>query len=364
MTITLDPKARVLAKATGVDKLGQKTLAQLDGDGDGVVKLTDVRKLVKSAGLAKDFVLSRDDRAAIAAALGAPAASSTRSTGVSSAIAARTGTAKKLEDVYMSPEFSKSRDGLVVAMQTTTYNAGTVGGDIDRSTTLRGVHAKAVDVLYYSTSGKTGLPNSSGGGGGTNLYRGSAHGGGFLALVADDKRGLVLVDVPGRQFAAGAEPAVRELSSLAALAKDTVVKAAAKKAGLDPKTITVTLTDVHLSAAFADSKTNTLAFDATLEDAKGKRSKQTFSTFLYGDLSKSSAKLEIDALEMGVEHSWGWLSPPSSKRDEPKAVDPARNDRVRDRGYSGGGEASSRRVSGGGGEASSYGGGGSSGGGE
>jgi hypothetical protein len=45
MRTTIDSKARSLARQTGVDKLGQKILAKVDGNGDGNVTLTDVRNL-------------------------------------------------------------------------------------------------------------------------------------------------------------------------------------------------------------------------------------------------------------------------------------------------------------------------------
>lgn len=344
MTVTIDKKARPLARATGIDKLGQSTLAKLDANGDGVVGLRDVQRLAKTAGLEKDGVLSRDDRAKIAAALSEGASSSTRSAGASSALAARAGGgAKKLEGVYMRATLSATRDGLRVDASTTLYDAAGRDkvGEKDRAATLAGLRPVAADVEYYGEDGGVGLPNASGRGGGA-LYTGSAYGGGFLAAVADAKRGVVLVDVAGRAFAEGGAPAVHDVLSPTDLAKDAAVKAAAKKAGLDPRALSVDVVGVHLSAGFRDGRTLTLALDATLKDAKGRSADVELSTTLHGDLKKSVAKLSRAPLEEGVRRSAGWLYPPSVDADRPAlrgspAETPSRNGDVARR--LGGGEA-------------------------
>lgn len=311
--VRFDAKAQGLAQETGLDKLGQAKLARLDKNGDGTITLTDVRRVVKDAGLEKDGSLSRADRQRIDAALGGGAkTSSTATTGPSSVVSAMTGGKKTLADTYMSTKVVPSAKGVSISIDGGLWNAGGGHtGDKSRAAVIPGFEPAAVTVLFYGTEGQTGLPNSSGGP--EKGFVGTAFGGGMAVAVADKTRGLVLIDVAARDFLDGKQPPHKRLASLPEIAKSPAVRAFAKKHGLDPKSLEVKLTDVKLSAAFVDSSVNTLVFDAKLTDAKGKSKSGTFSTYLEGSFAKSVDKMKLDALEAGVEYSWGRMMPPSAK---------------------------------------------------
>jgi hypothetical protein len=188
------------------------------------------------------------------------------------------------------------------------------GGDrVQHAITLSGIQAAAVDIEVYSAHGQTGMPNSSGGG------HKNAVGAGFIAAVADKAKGVVFVDVSAVDFLGGQAPAQRVLFSREDLAASPVVKAAAKKAGLDGGKLTVDVKDIWLSSGFEDKKVNTLAFEVQVTDKNGKSRKLELSTYVEGDWSKSLSKLKTAELEVGIARSWGWLYPPSAKSDEPKA---------------------------------------------
>ncbi len=322
MTIRFDAKAKSLAQQTGLDKLGQAKLAKLDKNGDGVVTLTDVRRLTKDAALDKDQSLSRADRQRIDQALGgAPASSTTTTTGASSLVSTLAGGKKKLADVYISTEVKRTAQGLSISIDGTLYKGSTPDGKKATTQVLKAFDPAAVDVLFYSTSGKTGLPNSSGGPEGG--FVGSAMAGGMAVAVADKARGLVLVDVAAKDFLDGAQPSHKKLLSLTDITKSAAVRSAAKKAGLDTKDLAVQLKEVWLSGAFEDSKINTIGFEAKITDHKGKSKTERFSTYLTGDLSKSVDKVAVEKLEVGMASSWGYLLPPSAKKaQEPAAPSP------------------------------------------
>jgi len=321
-TTRFDVKARPLAKQIGLDQLGQAKLKQLDKNGDGVVTITDVRRIAKQAGLEKDQSLSKDDRKRIDLALGGKApASTTGTTGPSSAVATMTGTGKKsLVDMYIDTDVKQTKAGLSLK----------INGEKSQSLVLKNIDSSAVDLLFYGVKGKTGMSNSSSAGG-TGISM-TSYAAGMIVAAADKERGIVLVDVAAKDFLDGKQPPQRRILSNSDIAKSAAVKGAAKKAGLDTKELTVKVKEIFLSAAFEDSKVNTLGFEAQVTDKNGKSTTQRFSTYLGGDLSKSAEKLTLDKLEAGMLNSWGYLLPPSAK---PKADTPTHVNNGG--GYSGGG---------------------------
>lgn len=340
-----DAKARPLAQQTGLDRLGQAKLEKLDKNGDGIVTLTDVRRLVKDAGLEKDGSLSRDDRKRIDAALGgAPASSTTATTGPSSVVASMTGGKKTLGDTYIDTLIKGTAKGISISIDGGLWSGGGHVGDKSRAMVIPGFDAAAIDVLFYGTKGQTGMPSSSGGPQGG--FKGTSFAAGMAVAVADKARGVVLMDVAARDFLDGKQPSHKRLLSLTDIAKSPAVRSFAKKSGLDAKTLTVQLKEVWLSAAFQDPKLATLAFEAKLTDKNGKSKTETFSTYLSGDLSKSVDKLAVDALETGIVNSWGYLLPPSAKPE----AETKKNVGGGGGGAGGGEHVSSTAVSAGGGE--------------
>lgn len=348
--IRFDAKARSFAKQTGLDKLGQETLKKLDRNGDGVVTVTDAKEIARKAGLDKDGVLSRDDRKRIGEALGDSArTSSTASSGPSSVVAARAGATKAVGDTYMQFSIDHTAGGLKLAMTGDFWNDdGRTDVGLKNEVVLKGLKAASHDVLFYATDGATGLSRAGGSEGG------SAHAAGMLVAVADKERGIVLVDVSGRDFLKGKAPPEKELLSTAQLASNPVVKQAAKKAGLDPKSLEVQLKELHLSYGDDDRK-NHLAFTMKVKDQNGKSKTLKLSTFIEGNLAKSPSRLKADDLQVGFEWAGGRVFPPSEAPEKVRGFSDEGGDSTIPSDRGGGSESSSTRPRtnrGGGGESS------------
>ncbi len=313
--IRFEPQAKKLAKETGLDKLGQSTLKKLDPDNDGVVRLKDATKLVKAAGLAKDGVLGNDDRKRIKEVLGgASNGKAASSAAPSSAVAAKVGAAKarKLEDGYVELIAKKTSAGVEARVQLTSYDKhGDISNEAKGKLIIANLDAANIEAYHYDAKGKSGNPSASVPQSGV-ISETSAAGAGAVLVVADKKRGVVLVDVVGAELVAGKAPTQRDMYSLEKLAKDPAVKAAAKKLGLSPTKLSVEVLWADVSHGFVDKALGTLAMELKLKDGNGKTKKHTFSTYLEGTLKKGLGGLAVEKLESGLDRSWGWFYPPSA----------------------------------------------------
>lgn len=326
--IRFAPEAKKLAKQTGLDRLGQSTLQKLDADGDGIVRLRDTQKLVKAAGLTKDGVLGVAERKRIKEVLGGAQNGSSSSAGSSkspsSAIAAKAGTTsktRKLEDGYMQLLVQSFNGNIEAKLDHTSYEPnGSVSGSSSGKLVIPGFQPTSIEAVHYNAKGMATTTT------GTVPHEGpisdtSTFAAGALLLVADKKRGAVLIDLPSGDVLAGKQPATRDIFSPEKLAKDPTVKAAAKKLGLSPTKLSVDVIWVDASSGFEDKLTSTLALELRLRDGNGKSKKQTFSTYMTGSMKKGLSGLSFEKLERGLERSWGWLYPPSAKASAPKPED-------------------------------------------
>jgi len=188
-------------------------------------------------------------------------------------------------------------------LKATTGGGYAPGFDRTRVATVQGLTPRGkVDTMRYDRRGSTANVGAHNDG----------HGAGFVAAVAAKDRGIVLVDVRAGRFVSGKAPAERELLSLSKLLKTPAIKAAAVRAGLDPKTLTLKVSNTKLSAGFKSKDLTTLGFTASLSDATGKRHSAEFSTILSGNLAAGLDKISLGRLEHGLSSSWGWLYPPSA----------------------------------------------------
>lgn len=304
--IRFEAQAKKLAKETGLDKLGQSTLKKLDTDQDGVVRLKDAQKLVKAAGLDKDGVLGVQDRKRIQEVLGG------QNGNVGSAGTGAASKTRKLDDGYMNLVAKKVAGGIQAKLELTSYDAsGKVTGQSNGKLEIKGLDPVHIGVHHYDVKGLPTHASSTMPHSGVVSETGTSAAGAVL-LVSDKKRGLVLVDLLSSEMVAGKAPAQRDLLSPDQLAKDPVVKAAAKALGLSTTKLSAEVLWADTSTGFEDKTLATLAFELRLKDGSGKSKKQTFSTYLEGNLKKGLAGLSIDKLERGVDKSWGWLYPPSA----------------------------------------------------
>lgn len=342
--VRFDAPAKKLAKETGLDKLGQSTLKKLDADGDGVVRLKDAQKLVKAAGLSKDGVLGVQDRKRIQAVLGGASggASAATASAPSSAVSAKAGSGakpRKLNDGYMNLRTKRVTGGIEAKLELTSYDkTGKVTGQSKAKLLISGLDPAHIGVHHYDVKG---LPTHAGSSmplaGVASETAASAAG--AVLLVSDKKQGLVLVDLLSSEVMSGQAPARRTLLGLDALAKDPTVKAAAKGLGLSTSKLSVELVWADTSTGFEDKTLSTLAFELRMRDGTGKSKKQSFSTYLQGNLKKGLAELSIEKLERGVDQSAGWLYPPSAGAGPSSAYDVSTGGSVSG-SYTGGSETS------------------------
>lgn len=345
--------AQRFAQERGLDKLGQDKLKPL-ADDKGVVSKEALERLARVADIDTDGKLSPAERKRIDAYLKDRTPVVADAAG-GNALALRAGAARKPVEAYIEVEHSVKGKDLVFELDIGVFKAGS--GDRDeyaRQFVVKGLTPNtredfsAVEVHRYGTDGADASVGYANGGVGA----------GYLAGVADKAKGAVLVNLSAAGAIAKDPPEVRTLFTPAQLAKDPAVKQLAKKEGLDPKKIAVGVLEVSFHSDFVkegteragNPKLHTLMLTLELTEPGSRKKPRTveLSALVEGTPVKALGKLDVQALEPGVQRSWGFIFPPSVELVDDSA--PRRNSGVRDSGGSRGGGGEVTRGGGGGGE--------------
>jgi hypothetical protein len=340
-----------LARETGLEKLGQAKLKPL-ADDKGVVSHTELERLARVADVDTDGVLSADERKRIDGYLKERLSPIVATPG-GSAVEARAA-AKKPVSGYLEVAHAVKGSDVVVDYDLRLDGKDGATEHLARQIVLKGITPSNDDAIDFHRYSETGTDSSVG-------YATGGVGAGYLMGIADAKRGVVLANLSAAAAKKNVAPELRTLFSPADLRADPAVKALARKEGLDPTKLKVTVTSVSFHSDFqevtragtkphATMHTLLLGLELREEGSRKKPREVQMTSLVTGNPAKGFEKLDAERLEAGVQARWGFIYPPSVKFDEDK---PARNTGVRDTGGGGGGGESvtpTRRRRGGGGE--------------
>lgn len=354
--IDTDYSTQRFARDTGLEKLGQRQLKPL-ADDQGVVSQKQLERMATGAGLDKDGVLSPAERKRIDGYLKDRQPIVVGTGG--SAVSARA--AVKPAEGYIEVEHKLRGTDLVVEFDIGLYQGGSssVRDEHSREIVLQGFTPNGDNAIDFHRYGKDGADASVG-------YATGGSGAGYLMGIADAKKGAVLVNLSAAGAVAKQAPEVRALFSPRDLADDPRIKALARKEGLDPKKLKVDVTSVSFHSDFQKvgggggghptMHTLLLSIELREEGSRKKPREAELTALVQGNPAKSLAKLDVADLEVGAQHSWGFVYPPSIKFDDDDKKPAGTGGGTRDTGVrtGGGGENPSPtpRRRGGGGEGS------------
>jgi hypothetical protein len=331
--------AQQFAEERGLQRLPKAQLKALANE-DGVVQLPALELLARGAKLNTDGKLSAAESARIDSYM-KDRQPVVAEVGPSSAVALRS-TRRKAVEEYVQLEPTVKGGDVVFEL-----DIDPVGQAKSRQIALKGFSFKSTDDLLGAVTCQR---YDAGGHNASVGYEHSGHGAGYMVGIADAKRGAVLVNISNAGALAKDLPDVLPLFTPAELAKLPAVKEAAKKAGLDPKALELSVLRVGFHSDFlvdnapsADLHTLVIHLDAKSPRKSAKE--LVISAFVEGNPTKALSKLKIDDFEAGATYHAGFVYPASF---DAKPTPPAGNARVVEREVRGGGEASTNVVRGGG----------------
>jgi hypothetical protein len=332
--------AQQFAKEHGLQRLSKAQLGELAND-QGVVGLTALKNLALGATLDTDGKLTAAERARIDSYL-KDRRPVVVDLGGSSAVSVRSTRRKPVGEYVKIMATVKGGDVVFELM------IDPVGKSIPRQVALKGFSLNNTDDLLGAVS------YERYGEGGHNASVGSqaaGYGAGYMVGIADPKRGAVLVNISNAGALAKDPPDVRPLFTPDELAKLPAVKQAAKKAGLDPKALELSVTKVGFHSDFvvdnqpsADLHTMTIHLQA--QSPRKSAKELVISAYVEGNPTKALSKMKIGEFEAGANFHFGFVYPASFDEESTKRTS-AQTDGD---GVRGGGEGSTRGGVRGGGE--------------